>query len=629
VKYLHFIFAPFIIIILASACSRPPTPVEGECLSLPTPDVPPLLDIEAAIKQWESNNISRYFVETEERRGDSTWKVRVVVVDDQIRSAQRLEMDSEGNWSNPEVISLQEAEAYTADAVLVRLRQDAVGKGPAPVDMSMVFDNSLGYPRAVTADAIPYCNEDGGVILDRRYSYDLTMNVEALLEDIFGIGSEPVFTLIRSGGPEAWCDSLRIYPDGSSIHTDECQQDVLNLALSVNMMDELENLRASFGSLDDLREADGQYQRLTITGRGEGTPDASAIENAWFFSEQAIDTLSEPVGLGLTLIYVQDGDLKGFDVFNQVTQPADLNTSGELYGAFLSEDGHFLAYSDEEGLMLLMPKVGQKDSLLAAPEKGYALPRTWFDADHLLVANVLDANENAFKLGWTSVNEKTWHELPYPEGTSSYGCDTGATWSPKGETLAIGGLEYGPACNLNAGLTVVDIEAGTAERVIDLIVNNGDGSTITAGVHTPAWSPSGEWIAFGLDQDTEETFNFPTRLYLVHPDGSQLTPITDNVQGTADFSVWSPDGNLYYALSGSSASDDGIYEYDLESNTHFLLITGEDLRPMSISPDGQFLVYGLENGLALWIFGRDEIIPVASGEARAPATFSGWLDLSE
>ncbi|MCJ7658520.1 MAG: hypothetical protein MUO67_05180, partial [Anaerolineales bacterium] len=72
-----------------------------------------------------------------------------------------------------------------------------------------------------------------------------------------------------------------------------------------------------------------------------------------------------------------------------------------------------------------------------------------------------------------------------------------------------------------------------------------------------------------------------------------------------------------------------FYEYDLESNTHFLLITGEDLRPMSISPDGQFLVYGLENGLALWIFGRDEIIPVASGEARAPATFSGWLDLSE
>jgi len=614
---------------LASACSSTPTPVEGECPSLPTPDVPPLVEIDAAINQWESNDISRYFAETEERLQNSTYKVRVIVVDDQIRSAQRLEKDAEGNWSNPEAISLMEAEAYTVDAVLARLRQDAVGKGPAPVDISMVFENSLGYPRAANAEAILYCNEDGDVVIDRRYSYDLTMNVEGLLEDIFGVGSEPVFKLVRSGGPEAWCDSLRIYPDGSSIHTDECQQDVLSLDLSVQKMEELEDLRASFGSMDDLREGDGQYQRLNITGTGEGTPDAPALENAWIFSEEAIGTLSAPVGLGLTLIYVQGDELKGFDVFNQVTQPADLITSGELYGAFLSEDGHFLAYSDEKGLNLLVPENGETDSLLVPPEQGYYLPRTWFDADHLLVANVLDANENAYQLGWTSVNDKIWHDLPLPAGTSSYGCDTGATWSPQGELLAIGGLEYGPACNVNAGLTVVDIEAGTAERMIDLTVNTGDGSTITAGVHTPAWSPSGDWIAFGLDQDADETFIFPTRLYFVHPDGSQLTPITENVQGTAAYPVWSPDGNLYYALSGVSASDAGIYMYELDSNTHILLVTGADLRPISVSPDGQILVYGMENGLALWGFGREENIPVASVEANAQATFSGWLDLSE
>ena len=628
-KYLRFVFALFFILILASACSSTPTQVEGECPSLPTPDVPPLVDIDAAINQWETNELGKYFAEMEERNQNRTSKVRVVVVDDQIRSAQRLEMDAEGNWSNPEAMSLQEAEAYTVDAVLARLRQDALVEGPAPVDMSIVFDNSLGYPRAANAEAILYCNEDGDVILDRRNGYDLTMNVEALLEDIFGAGSEPVLTLVRSGGPEAWCDSLRIYPDGSSIHTDDCQQDVINLALSVHQMEELENLRASFGSMDDLREVDGQYQRLTIIGTGEGTPDATALENAWVFSGQANDTLSAPVGLGLTLIYVQGSGLKGFDIFNQVTHPADLNNIGELYGASLSEDGHFLAYSDEEGLKSLVPKNGKADSLLAAPEQGYTLPRTWFEADHLLVANVLDANENIYQLGWVPVNDKTWHDLPLPAGTSSYGCDTGATWSPQGDQLAIGGLESGPACNVNAGLTVVDIEAGTAERVIDLIINNGDDSTTTAGVHTPAWSPNGEWIAFGLDEDADEAFIFPTRLYFVHPDGSQLTPITDNVQGMAAFPVWSPDGNLYYALDGAGASADGIYEYDLDSNTHILLIAGADLRPISVSPDGQFLVYWVENGLALWGFGREEIIPVASGEASSPATFSGWLDMSE
>ncbi len=628
-KNFHFVFALFIIIVVASACSSPSTPVGGECPTLPTPDVPPLEEIDAAINQWERNDVSRYFAEIEERRGEDTWNVRVVVVNDQIRSAQRLEMDADGTWSSPEAISLQEAEAFTVDAVLMRLRQDALGTGPAPVDMSMVFDNNLGYPRAANAEAILYCDEEGDVVMDRRSSYDLTMNVEALLEDIFGVGSEPVFSLLRSGGPEAWCDNLRIYPDGSSIYTDECQQDVLNLALSTHKMEELENLRASFSSMDDLREADGGYQRLSINGTGEGTPDAAASETAWVFSEQANDALSAPIGLGLTLIYVQGGDLKGFDVFNQVTQSSDIRTSGELYGAFLSEDGHFLAISDEEGIGLLVPKDGQTDSLLAPPEEGYYLPRTWHDASHLLVANILEANENPYQLGWTSVSDKTWHDLPVPSGTGSYLCDTGASWSPQGEQLAIGGLEYGPGCDGNYGLTVVDIKTGTAERVIELIVEDGDGSTITAGVHAPAWSPSGEWIAFGLDQDADEEFIFPTRLYIAHPDGNQLTPITDNIQGTASFPVWSPDGKLYYAMSGGSDSDDGIYEYDLSSKMHTLLVNGVDLRPISISPDGQFLVYGNDNGLALWVFARSEILPAALGETSAPAIFSGWLDLSE
>ena len=105
-KYLRFVFALFFILILASACSSTPTQVEGECPSLPTPDVPPLVDIDAAINQWETNELGKYFAEMEERNQNRTSKVRVVVVDDQIRSAQRLEMDAEGNWSNPEAMSL-------------------------------------------------------------------------------------------------------------------------------------------------------------------------------------------------------------------------------------------------------------------------------------------------------------------------------------------------------------------------------------------------------------------------------------------------------------------------------------------------------------------------------------------
>ena len=629
-KALRFVSLLIILSILVAACtSSTATPQQGECPSLPTPDVAPLAEVEAAIDRWESNNLSSYYVEAEEHRQDSVWKVRVVVVDDQVTAAQRMDRDAAGNWSEPEAMELQEAGDYTVDAVLTRLRQDILGEGPVPVDLKVAFNDSLGYPYVVDAEAILHCNEDGEVVIDRSDSYELTLNVETLLEDLFGAGQEPVFTFLRNGGPEAWCDSLRIYPDGSSIYTDECQRDVLNLRLSPQMTEELENLRASFGSMDDLRETDEQYKRLTITGTAEGTPNADTLEAAWVFAESVIETLSTPIGLGLTLVYVQDGELHGFDVFNQVAQPADLNTVGELYGAVLNEDGQLLAYADESGLSVLMPADGQMESLLEPPEQGYFVPRLWSSKDRLLVANVFEENENTAELGWTGMTQQNWHALPLPAGASGYGCDTGASWSPQGDKLAVGGLEYGAPCNINAGLTVVDIEAGTAERVVDLTIESGDGADITAGVHTPAWSPDGEWIAFGLDQDAEEAFDFPTRLYLVRPDGSQLTPLTDNLQGTASYPVWSPDGRLYYASSGISGSDDGIYAYDPTSESHTLVLAGTDLRPLSFSPDGEFLLYAVDGGLTVWAFTREELIPVTTGDVGDPATFSGWLQISE
>jgi hypothetical protein len=629
-KSLHFIFALFFILIVGAACtSSTPPPAQTECPSLPTPDVPPITEIDAAIERWESNNNSRYLAEIEQLQQNNTWKVRVVVVDDQIRSAQWLEKDAQGNWSEPEALPLQEAEDYSVDAVLARLRQDALGQGSAPVNLDVAFDNNLGYPRAVNAEAILNCDQNGEVILDHRNSYDLTMNVETLLEDIFGAGQEPVFKLIRSGGPDAWCDSLRIFSDGSSIYIDECQQEIVNLMLSTRMLEELDNLRASFGSMDDLRETKDSFQRITITGTAAGTPDAASSQASWAFSESAVETLSTPIGLGLTLLYVQAGELNGFDIFNQITQPADLYTRGRLFGAILSTDGQSLAYGDEAGLNLLVPQDGQTENLLEPPERGYLNPRLWSDTDHLLVENVLEESENEYTLGWTSLDARSWHDLPPPDGASGYGCDSGATWSPQGSQLAIGGLEYGSPCNLNAGLTVVDIKANTAERIVDLTIDSGDGSTITAGVHSSAWSPDGAWIAFGLDQDADQAYDFPTQLHIVRPDGSQLTSLTDNTQGIATYPVWSPDGTLYYAKSGVSASEDGIYTYNIETETHTLVIAGSNFRPLSISPDGQFLVYGIENGLMLWGFAREELIPVTPVQSETPAAFSGWLDLSE
>jgi Tol biopolymer transport system component len=153
----------------------------------------------------------------------------------------------------------------------------------------------------------------------------------------------------------------------------------------------------------------------------------------------------------------------------------------------------------------------------------------------------------------------------------------------------------------------------------------GDESTLFAGAHTPAWSPDGTWIAFGLDQDATEPNSFPTRLYRVHPDGSNLTPLTSNTLGKATNPVWAEDNSLYYGLSGVGADVDGLYHYLPADNTHALLIPGSGIHPLSISPDGEYLVYEQDQILKIWQLRLLETIAEITGEEGSFPSFAGWI----
>jgi hypothetical protein len=72
---------------------------------MPTARVPPLSEVDAALQEWKAGNASRYFLEVEESTSEHDRIVRLVVVDDQIRAAQKLEKDSQGNWSDPVALS--------------------------------------------------------------------------------------------------------------------------------------------------------------------------------------------------------------------------------------------------------------------------------------------------------------------------------------------------------------------------------------------------------------------------------------------------------------------------------------------------------------------------------------------
>ena len=619
--------ALILIATLASACDSPTPTAEVQLPSIPTPDVPPITEIDDAITRWENSNTTDYFIEADERNQVEQWMIRMVVAEGQIRSAQRLDLDAEGNLGEPYSISHEEAQAYTVESLFQRVREDALGEGPSLYNMVTGFDNSLGFPLYVHAEALPSYTEDRTLELNRQHSYDLTIQVKTLLEDNFGTDQEPIYTLIRSDGPDAWCNNLRIYPDGSSNYLDDCRNEFWQIPTPESRLALLNELRSSFASLDDLRIEDGQTERLIMIGTGEGTPNASTLEEAWQLSEELHETLSEPTGLGLVMSYIYDGDFFGFDVFNKVTLPSQLIKRGELRGAVLTPDGDLLAYSDDDGLSVFDIQSHESTLLLPAPEDGYYLPRSWSNSGRLLVFHMPESESEPIRHGWISLEGKIWHELSIPEGIRGYGCDTGAVWSPEGDALAITGLEYGEPCNASPGLTIVNLPSNRAQVVIAPTINAIEevGSTLIAGAHTPAWSPDGTWIAFGLDHDPTEAANFPTRLYRVHPDGSNLTPLTSNSQGYATHPVWAQDGSLYYGLSGAGADMDGLYQYLPSENTHVLLLPGSGIHPLSISPDGDFLLFEQEQVLKIWRVRLQEAVAEVAGEENKFPSFAGWI----
>lgn len=106
---------------------------------------------------------------------------------------------------------------------------------------------------------------------------------------------------------------------------------------------------------------------------------------------------------------------------------------------------------------------------------------------------------------------------------------------------------------------------------------------------TYSWSPDGEQIAFGADQNGDEQH----QIYLIGKDGGWPIALTDKLKVQHDFGDWSPDGQwLAYGANDRDPMDKDVVLQHVETGEIRRLLTGANHFPYAFSPDGKWLIVG-------------------------------------
>ncbi|GAB4580131.1 MAG: hypothetical protein Fur0022_28700 [Anaerolineales bacterium] len=604
----HTHLLSFFLFLFLAACTQP-TPTQS---LLPVPNVPPIDEVDRAISLWESGNNTRYTVTIEETNNTGTFLYRVVIADGKVRAAQQ-QAKVDGAWQTPIALPLETAEQYKIDALLQRVRNDVLGLGVVPMDMQVIFDPTSGYPSVVEANALPTYSPEGNLQLNRDLGYSLTTHVEVLIEDTVSTTKDSLLYLTRSGGEQAYCDTLRILADGSSIYTDDCREVLLQLTLPTAKYERLLELSASLSTLNETKEEMGAKYDLTLYGTGTQTAEATTLDQVWTLSQELADLLSHPIGAGVTLLYANQNQLFGFDMRSSMGQPANLQLTPPLYGMASNLDGSLLAYADGESLHWVDLLTGETGTFFSNLSDGHYRPRGWNEQGQLLLQR-FSTPTSAPEWGWTSRDDPTWQPIDFEEGL--FACDTGVSLNPKGGEFVIA---VGGACENDLGLTLVNIADGTVRKLIDAQSVPG------SGTFHPAWSPDGSWIAFSLElRDSSEN---PQQIFLVRADGSEMLPLTRHTTGQASHPIWSTEGTqIFYALHGAETGEDGIYTYTLSSGQVALTLAGENIFPVSISPEDEFMIFSTETEMRAFLFSHGDVYPIVRWAENEPVVFVGWLD---
>jgi Tol biopolymer transport system component len=182
-----------------------------------------------------------------------------------------------------------------------------------------------------------------------------------------------------------------------------------------------------------------------------------------------------------------------------------------------------------------------------------------------------------------TINRDGTEKSPSIVGTFNQTLDP--TWSPNGETIA----------HVNGG-TVCDESGAYCNAQIYTIHPDGSGvSRITDDVYydfDPSWSPDGSRIAFASARDGYSD------IYTINTDGTGLTRLTDD-PGVDRWPTWSPDGRkIAFISSRDDLGDPGYCGGDPRCNLEIYVMNADGTQETrltnsstpEVTPDWQPLV---------------------------------------